>query len=55
VKYTEILDALREFTSRERIDFLPLAPDAKPISAYAPIQKYVLDFVAKLRIQLRGM
>ena len=39
----EILDALREFTSRERIDFLPLAPEAGPVSDYAPIQKYVLD------------
>jgi hypothetical protein len=44
VNYTEILDALREFTSHERIEFLPLAPDAKPVSDYAPIHKYVLDF-----------
>lgn len=43
VNYTEILDALREFTARERIDFLPLAVEAKPISSYAAIQKYVLD------------
>ena len=43
MNYTEILDALREFTSRERIEFLPLAPDAGPVSDYAPIQKYVLD------------
>jgi hypothetical protein len=43
VNYTEILDALREFTSGERIEFLPLAPDARPVSDYAPIQKYVLD------------
>jgi hypothetical protein len=34
VNYTEILDALREFTSRERIEFLPLAPEAKTVSAY---------------------
>src|SRR6266571_2249837 len=40
---TEILDALREFTSRERVDFLPPAPDALPLSPYAPIAKYVLD------------
>ena len=40
---TEILDALREFTARERIDFLPPAPEARPVSDYAPIQKYVLD------------
>jgi hypothetical protein len=43
VNYTDILDALRELIARERIEFLPLAPDAKPISPYAPIQKYVLD------------
>src|ERR1700735_3695045 len=43
VNYTEILDALREFTSRERIEFLPQTPDAKPVSNYEPIQKYVLD------------
>jgi hypothetical protein len=43
VNYTEILDALREFTSRERIEFLPQAPEARPVSDYAPIQKYVLD------------
>jgi hypothetical protein len=43
VNYTQILDALREFTSRERIEFLPLAPEARPVSDYAPIQKYVLD------------
>jgi hypothetical protein len=41
--YAEILDALREFTSRDRIEFLPLASDAEPVSDYAPIQKYVLD------------
>ena len=43
MNYAEILDALRELVARERIEFLPLAPDAKPISPYAPIQKYVLD------------
>jgi hypothetical protein len=43
VNYTEILIALREFTSRERIEFLPLASDSRPVSDYAPIQKYVLD------------
>jgi hypothetical protein len=43
VNRTEILDALHDFTSRERIDFLPLALDSKPISDYPPIQKYVLD------------
>jgi hypothetical protein len=43
VNYTEILSALREFTFRARIEFLPLAPDARPVSNYTPIQKYVLD------------
>jgi hypothetical protein len=43
VNYTEILEALREFTARERIEFLPLAPEARPVSDYEPIQKYVLD------------
>ncbi|MEO6035309.1 MAG: hypothetical protein ABIQ35_08650, partial [Verrucomicrobiota bacterium] len=43
MNYTEILKALREFTALERIEFLPLLPDAKPISNYAPIHKYVLD------------
>jgi hypothetical protein len=41
--YLEILDALSEFTARERVDFLPLAPDPPPLSPYAPITKYVLD------------
>ncbi|MGO8838013.1 MAG: Eco57I restriction-modification methylase domain-containing protein [Limisphaerales bacterium] len=39
----EILDALHELTARERVDFLPLAPDQRPISVYQPIAKYVLD------------
>src|SRR5438094_6793518 len=43
VNYTEVLDALREFTARERISFLPAAPDPVPISPYSPIAKYVLD------------
>ena len=41
--YTDILDALREFTSRERIEFLPPAPEERTVSDYAPIRKYVLD------------
>jgi hypothetical protein len=41
--YTDILDALRDFTARERIDFLPPGSDEKPVSAYAPIVKYVRD------------
>ncbi|MGH7994092.1 MAG: hypothetical protein ACREDQ_11285 [Limisphaerales bacterium] len=40
---SEILDALRELTSREQIEFLPLAPDSKPHSVYQPINKYLLD------------
>jgi hypothetical protein len=43
VNYIEILEALRELIARERIEFLPLAPEGQPISSYAPIQKYVLD------------
>ncbi|MCC6822382.1 MAG: N-6 DNA methylase [Verrucomicrobia subdivision 3 bacterium] len=38
-----ILKSLKQFTDRERIEFLPLAPDAKPVSDYAPIHKYALD------------
>jgi hypothetical protein len=41
--YAEVLDALREFTARERINFLPAALASVPISPYAPIAKYVLD------------
>jgi len=43
VNYQEILNALSGLTAREQIEFLPLAPDARPLSPYAPIQKYVLD------------
>src|SRR5208283_5914310 len=43
MNYTEILDALRDFTARERVDFLPLAPDPRPLSVYQPIAKYLLD------------
>jgi hypothetical protein len=43
MQYAEILDALREFTSREKVDFLPLAPDPQPLSVYQPIVKYALD------------
>ncbi len=39
----DILDALRELTARERVDFLPLAPDPRPLSAYPPVAKYLLD------------
>ena len=43
MNHTAILDALRELTSRERVDFLPLAPDPRPLSTYQPIVKYLLD------------
>jgi hypothetical protein len=43
VNYTEILDALREFTAREAISFLPLPSDSNLLSPYPPIAKYVLD------------
>ena len=43
VNYTEILNALREFTSRQEIVYLPLVSDAKSLSPYAPIVKYVVD------------
>jgi hypothetical protein len=38
-----ILIALKEFTERERIEFLPLASEPLPVSDYAPIHKYALD------------
>jgi len=40
---TEILEALRALTERDRVDFLPLAPASQPLSPYAPIAKYLLD------------
>ncbi|PYK58600.1 MAG: hypothetical protein DME21_15355, partial [Verrucomicrobia bacterium] len=43
VKPDEILESLRDFTERERIEFPPRAPDAKPVSDYEPIHKYALD------------
>jgi hypothetical protein len=43
VKPDDILIALQEFTGQERIDFLPLAPDTRKPSPYAPIEKYLLD------------
>ena len=43
MNHTDILEALREFTARERVDFLPPAPDSLPLSPYEPIAKYVLD------------
>ena len=43
MKAAEILDALRELTSRERVDFRPLAPDPRPLSPYQPVVKYLLN------------
>ena len=43
MKPDEILESLRDFTERERIEFPPRAPDAKPVSDYEPIHKYALD------------
>ncbi|MGO8696241.1 MAG: Eco57I restriction-modification methylase domain-containing protein [Limisphaerales bacterium] len=43
MNYSAILDALREFTSRERIEFRPPALESGPLSNYPPIPKYVLD------------
>ncbi len=43
MNHTEILEALREFTAREQIEFLPPASGSQPVSSYAPIHKYVLD------------
>ena len=43
MKPDEIPKALRDFTERERIEFLPPAPDGEPVSDYAPIHKYALD------------
>ncbi len=43
MNHTEILEALREFTSRDRINFLSFGLDPATFSPYAPISKYVLD------------
>lgn len=43
MNYTEIIEALSEFTSFQKVHFLPLGLDEKPISKYSPIQKYILD------------
>jgi hypothetical protein len=43
VKSDDILITLQELTQRERIAFLPPAPDARKPSPYAPIEKYLLD------------
>lgn len=43
MNYTEIIEALREFTSHQQIDLISAATAAQPISKYPPIHKYVLD------------
>ena len=43
MKPDDILIALQELTARERIDFQPRAPGLRQPSAYAPIEKYLLD------------
>ena len=43
MKPDDILIALQELTERERIEFLPLAPDVRMPSSYAPIEKYLLN------------
>jgi hypothetical protein len=43
VKPDDILIALQALTESERIEFLPLAPDTRKPSPYAPIEKYLLD------------
>jgi hypothetical protein len=43
VKPDDILIALQDLTERERIEFLPLAPEVRKPSPYAPIEKYLLD------------
>jgi hypothetical protein len=43
VKPDDILNSLKNLTECERIEFLPLAPHMRKPSAYAPIEKYLLD------------
>jgi hypothetical protein len=43
VKPDDILIALQDLTARERIEFLPLAPEVRKPSPYAPVEKYLLD------------
>ncbi len=43
MKPDDILIALQDLTGRERIEFLPLAPELRKPSPYAPIEKYLLD------------
>src|SRR5437868_907593 len=43
VNFTDILDSLSDFTSRQKIDLLALAATGEAISKYPPIHKYILD------------
>ncbi|MDB6066601.1 MAG: hypothetical protein JWR26_2809 [Pedosphaera sp.] len=43
MKPDDILSALQDLTQRESVEFLPLAPEAQPLSPYPPIVKYLLD------------
>ena len=43
MKPDDILIALQNLTDCERVEFLPLAPDLRKPSPYAPIEKYLLD------------
>ena len=43
MKPDDILSALRDLIQHERIEFLPLAPESRKRSPYAPIEKYLLD------------
>jgi hypothetical protein len=43
VKPDDILVAIQELTQREHIEFSPAASDPRPLSAYQPIEKYLLD------------
>ncbi|HEY1719494.1 MAG TPA: hypothetical protein VGH42_14535, partial [Verrucomicrobiae bacterium] len=49
MKPDDILIALKNLTECERIEFLPLAPDIRKPSAYAPIEKYLLDLKNKTK------
>jgi hypothetical protein len=43
VKPDDILISLQDLTERERIELLPLAPEMRKPSPYAPIEKYLRD------------
>lgn len=43
MKPQDILDALVQYTERERFEFLPLAPESNPVPSYPPLHKYALD------------